>query len=113
MTMAPEPGTRMVWMSVRFIRMNFGKRMRKEEKCSCFTFDHIEKLTKNIVRVMRTRRGFGMELHTEDWFVFHAQALKRVIVQTFVSDLYFIFVQVAFSDTVIMILGSDQNLSAG
>jgi hypothetical protein len=78
-----------------------------------FTPNHFEKLAKDIMRVMRTRRGLGMELHAEDGFVFHPQPFKRVIVQTFIRNFHFVFVQVACGDTVVMILRGDENLSAG
>src|SRR5436190_18301173 len=92
MTMAPEPGTRMVWISLRFILH------------SAFFIHHFKELSKNIMRIVRTRRSFRMELHTEDRFMFHPQTFKRVIVQTLVSDFHLILVQVTFGDTVIMIL---------
>ena len=85
--------------------------MVKEIKSSCFTFYHFEKFTKNIMRIMRTRCSFGMELHAEDRFVFHSQTFERVIVQTFVGDFHFVFIQIAFGDAVIMILRSDKNFA--
>lgn len=62
------------------------------------------------MRVMRTRRGLGMELHAKDWFVLYADSFQRVIVQTFIRDLHIVFVQVACGDTVVMILRGDENL---
>jgi hypothetical protein len=50
---------------------------------------HLEKLSKNIMRIMRARRGFGMELYAQHRSVFHSQSFERVIVQTLVSDFYF------------------------
>src|SRR6476660_4776164 len=97
--MAPDPGTRMVWISVRFGMLHFLLHDCKE-------------FPKNIMRVMRTRPGFRMELHTENRLVFYSQAFERVIVQTFICDFHFLWIQVAFGNTIIVILRSDQHLSA-
>jgi hypothetical protein len=48
-------------MSVRFI---------------LFTPNHFEEFAKNIMRIMRTRRGLGMELDAKDWFVLYADSFK-------------------------------------
>jgi hypothetical protein len=53
-----------------------------------------------------------MELHTEDRFVFHPQTFDGMIVQAFVSDFHFIFVQVAFGNAVVMILRGDEHFPA-
>src|SRR5262245_37732801 len=93
MTMAPEPGMRIVWILARFID----------------TFHQLEKLTKDNMRLLWTRRRLGMELHTKNRFVLHPQTFERVIVQAFVGNFHFSFIQVSFSDTIIMILRGDEN----
>ena len=79
---------------------------------SSFILHHFKELAKNIMRVVRTRRGFRVELHAGDRLVLHSQTFKRVIVQAFVGDFHFVFIQVAFGDAVIMVLRGDENLSA-
>src|SRR6185436_15982895 len=98
MTIAPEPGTRMVWMSVRFGICN-----PLAHECKEFA--------KNIMRVMRTGRGLGMELHAQYRFVFESQTFKRVIVQTLVRDFNFIEIQIASRDAVIMILRCNKHFT--
>src|SRR5512138_869938 len=90
--------------------MKVGKQ-KKEKRCSRFTSYQFEKLSKNIVRVMRTRGGFGMELHAEYGFVLQAKAFERIIVQALVRDLHFGRIQITFRNTIIMILGCDQNFT--
>src|SRR5690348_11220042 len=100
MTMAPEPGTRIVWMSVRFDMFRFLADQGKE-------------LPKNIVRVMRTRRSFGMELYTQHRLIFQPQTFERIIIQTLVSDFHLNRIQIPLRNTIIMILSSNKNFTTG
>src|SRR5436190_4040284 len=70
MTMGPEPMIRMRWMSVRL-----GIR-----------FHQFHKLVKEIMRIMRAGRGFGMILHAKYGMVTKPETLERLIVQIHVSD---------------------------
>jgi hypothetical protein len=76
-----------------------------------FTPDHVEEVAKNIMRVMWTRRRLRMKLNAEHWFLLHPNTFQRVVVQTFVRDLHFVFVQVTRGDAVVMVLGGDENLT--
>ena len=96
MTMAPEPGTRIVWMSVLL-------------EISRSFIDHSKKFAENIVSVMWAGRSFRVELHAQDGFVFKTEPFKRVVVQALVGDFNLGRLEVASGDAIIMVLGSNEN----
>ena len=54
--------------------------------------------------VVRARGRLGVELYAQHRFVFQTDALQRVIVQAFISDFYFLGVEIALRYAIIMIL---------
>src|SRR6266508_1811636 len=74
-----------------------------------FTTYHFEKLSKNIMCIVRTWCCLRVELYAQHRFVSEPQAFERVIVQAFVSDFHFVGIQISSRDTVIMILRGDEN----
>ena len=79
--------------------------------CSLFLPNHFEKFSENIMRIMWTWRSFRVELHTEDRFIFQPQTFQQIIVQTLISDFHFVFIQIAFSDAVVVILRGDEHFT--
>src|SRR5262249_4417328 len=76
----------------------------------CAFFIHQPKeFSKNIMPIMRTRPGFGMELNSEDRLLFHSQTFERAIIQTSVSDFHFLWIQVGFFHAIIVFLGCDKH----
>ena len=65
------------------------------------------------MRVVRTRRGFGVELHTQNRLVLEAYPFERVVVQTQVGDLYLCRIEAASLDVVVMVLGGDEYFASG
>src|SRR5260370_18480470 len=73
MMMGPEPMMRMRWRSLR-VGMLF---------CLPYQFGEV---VEQVVRIVRTGRGFGMVLHTEYRLAAMAETLQRLIVQIDVGD---------------------------
>src|SRR4026209_1716440 len=74
---------------------------------------HSEKLTKDIMRIMRTRRRFGVELYTQHRLIFQPQTLERIIVQALIRNFHFLWIQVCRGNTIVMILRRDENFTSG